>query len=167
MMKISFVVARDEQYGIGKENNLLCHLPADLKYFKALTTGHCILMGRRTFESIGRPLPGRTNMVITRDKNARIEGCEVFNTADEAIAFARSKNETELFVIGGGMIFRDLFNLADKLYVTLIHHSFHADTFFPVPNPEDWELVRSEAHHADEKNSYDYTFEVYTRRILM
>ncbi len=163
-MLVSFIVACDEKDGIGLNNRLLCHLPADLTYFKQTTTGHSIVMGRKTYESIGRPLPGRTNIVLTSDKNLRIEGCVVVHSIEAAIDYARNNNEKELFITGGGAIFKQAFPLADKLYITRIHHSFEADTWFPPFDKNEWTLIRNENHASDEKNAYGYSFEVYERK---
>lgn len=160
-MKISMIVACDLDNGIGLNNALLCHLPADLKYFKNTTAGHCILMGRKTFESIGRPLPNRTNLVLSRRMELVPEGLHLFSEVNEALAFAGNRGEQEIFVIGGGALYAALFERADRIYLTRIHHHFQADTFFPAMDPGRWELVSSEPHQADEKNLYDYTFEIY------
>lgn len=166
-MIISLIVAVDKEGGIGKNNQLLCHLPADLKYFKKTTTGHTIVMGRKTYESIGRPLPGRTNIVISRDHTLNIEGCIVKPNIESAIAYAKDLNETELFITGGGTIYELTLALADKVYLTQIEETFHADTYFPSLHQEDWELVHNEPHSRDEKNEFDYTFKVYQRKIVM
>lgn len=160
-MKISIIVAADEQNGIGKNNELLCHLPADLKYFKNLTTGHSILMGRKTYESIGKPLPNRTNIVISRNTNF-IEGCFVFNTIEAGIAYAKTLNETELFIIGGDSIYVQVLNESDTIYLTRTHHVFEADAFFPLLE-SNWKLSSEIKNLADEKNKFDYSFQVFER----
>lgn len=165
-MIISLIVVVDEKNGIGKNNQLLCHLPADLKYFKQITYGHHILMGRKTFEALGKPLPNRTNIVISRTTNS-IEGCVVKPTLEEGIDFAKANNEQELFITGGGIIFDLALKLADKMYITQIHHSFDADTFFPHFDKHDWKELKNEFHKADEKNLYDFSFIVYHRKIVM
>lgn len=129
-MLISIIVIADENNGIGKNNQLLCHLPADLKYFKQTTLGHTIVMGRKTFESIGKPLPGRTNIVISRQTDLAIEGCLVLPHLGDAINHAKASGETELFITGGGTIYELTLPLADKVYLTRLHHQFDADTFF-------------------------------------
>jgi len=161
-MKISLIVAADEQNGIGKNNELLCHLPADLKYFKKLTTGHAILMGRKTFESIGKPLPNRTNIIISRNTNT-IEGCHVFNSIEAGIEFAKTLNETELFIIGGDSIYQQSLALTHTVYLTRIHHTFHADAYFPELEENNWRLLQSAEQMADEKNKFDYSFQVFER----
>lgn len=162
-MIISLLLAADEQNGIGINNQLLCHLPADLKYFKQITTGHCIAMGRKTFDSIGKPLPNRTNIVITRNKDLVIEGCVIAGSLEEAIGYAREQNETELVIIGGGVIFKESLPIADKIYLTRIHHTFEADTFFPELNEAEFKLVKDEYHEPDEKNKYPFSFQVFER----
>jgi len=160
-MKISMIVAADEENGIGKNNELLCHLPADLKYFKNLTTSHAILMGRKTYESIGKPLPNRTNIVISRNTNS-IEGCHVFNNIEAGINFAKSLNETELFIIGGDSIYQQSLALTHTIYLTRTHHIFEADAFFPSLE-NDWKLIKETNHLADEKNKFDYSFMVFEK----
>jgi dihydrofolate reductase len=161
-MILSLIVIADENNAIGNQNQLLCHLPADLKYFRATTTGHHIVMGRKTFESVGRPLPNRVNIVISRTPGLAIEGCVVKPTLEEAIAFANAAGETELFITGGGTIYKQSIDMADKIYLTRIYHSFAADTFFPDLG-EEWKLTKDEVHEADEKNPYGYSFQVYVK----
>jgi dihydrofolate reductase len=156
-------VAADENNGIGKNNQLLCHLPADLKYFKNLTTHHAILMGRKTFESIGKPLPNRTNIIISRS-DLNIEGTYCFKSIDEGISFAKSQNETELFIIGGDSIYKQSMDVLNTVYLTRIHHSFEADAFFPALQEEYWQLNQNEFHAADEKNKFDFSFQTYNRK---
>lgn len=155
------IVAADEQNGIGKNNQLLCYLPADLKYFKTLTTGHAILMGRKTFESIGKPLPNRVNIVISRNVSV-IEGCVVFDTIAAGIEYAKSLNETSLFIIGGDSIFKQSLGQTDVVYLTRIHHTFEADTFFPALDSS-WKLEQETPCKADEKNKFDYTFQTFAK----
>ena len=156
-------MAADENNGIGKNNQLLCHLPADLKYFKTLTTHHAILMGRKTFESIGKPLPNRTNIIISRS-DLNIEGTYCFKSIDEGISFAKSQNETELFIIGGDSIYQQSMDVLNTVYLTRIHHSFEADAFFPDLQEEYWQLNQNEFHAADEKNKFDFSFQTYNRK---
>lgn len=159
---ISFVVAMDQNRVIGKENQLPWHLPADLKYFKKVTTGHTIVMGRKTFESIGRPLPNRRNVVLTRDEQYEAEGCEVVNTIEEVLSIARK--EEECFVIGGTEVFMLFWDHVDRLYVTYIDESFEGDTFFPEIDRAEWEIVGVEEGVVDEKNRYRHEFRTYERR---
>jgi dihydrofolate reductase len=155
-MIISIVVAIAENNAIGKDNQLLWHLPADLKFFKNTTSGKSIIMGRKTYESIGRPLPNRRNIVISTQKGLMIEGCEVVHSIEEAIE--KCKGEGEICIIGGGNIYKQAFHLCNKIYLTLVHHSFDADTFFPELNPSEWKEVWREDHQADEKNKFNYSF---------
>jgi dihydrofolate reductase len=161
-MIISLLVAADKQNGIGKDNQLLCHLPADLRYFKTVTSGHHIAMGRKTYDSVGRPLPNRTNIVITRNPDLQVEGCVMATSIEEAVRYAEEHNETELFIIGGGIIFEQSLHMADRVYLTQIHHTFESDTFFPALDTT-WKLTKDERHAADEKNAYDYSFRVFEK----
>lgn len=159
-MLISLIVATDENDAIGNQNQLLCHLPADLKYFKQTTSGHHIVMGRKTYESIGKPLPNRVNIVLSANPDLRLEGCEVVSSLMEAIDLAKHAGETELFITGGGTIYNQALGMAHRVYLTRIHHTFEADTYFPKLGHA-WRLVKQEHHIADEKNAYAYTFELY------
>jgi dihydrofolate reductase len=161
-MLISLIVVADTQNAIGYKNQLLCHLPADLKYFKALTLGHHIAMGRKTYESIGKPLPNRTNIIISTNPDLVIEGCVTVTSIEQAIQIAKAANETELFIIGGGIIFKQVLGISDKIYLTRIFHQFEADTFFPELGNE-WKLTVDDKHEADEKNKFDYSFQVYEK----
>lgn len=161
-MLVSLIVAVDLNNGIGKSNGLLCHLPADLKYFKQTTSGHHIIMGRKTYESIGRPLPNRTNIIISSNKDLSIPGCIVMHSLQAAIDYASSQGENEVFITGGGTIYSEALPLAEKICLTRIQHVFDADTFFPQLD-NNWKLVKSEHHPADEKNVYAFTFETYSK----
>ncbi|MDO8584898.1 MAG: dihydrofolate reductase [bacterium] len=158
---LSFIVALDNRRGIGLKNGLPWTLPADLRHFKEVTMGHPIIMGRKTHESIGRALPGRKNIIITRQKDFVAPGCEVVQSFDEALVRA---GEGEVFVIGGGEIFAAVLPRAQKLYVTEVNHAFQADVYFPEFNKNEWREVSREPHAADEKNPYAYSFVVYERR---
>lgn len=162
--EIAIIVALDEQNGIGRKGGLLCHLPADLKHFRELTTGHTIIMGRNTYESLPKgALPNRTNIVITSGRVNNYPGCIVVRSVDEALDCC--KNDETAFIIGGGKLYLSTLHLADKLYLTRIHHTFEdADTFFPEFNLEEWELVHEEVYKADKKHQYDYTFLTYMRK---
>lgn len=161
---ISIIVAIAENYAIGKKGDLLCHLPADLKHFKEITTGCTVLMGERTFFSLPKhPLSNRRNIVLTDVAGKTFEGAEAVYSLDELVA--KVLPEEEAFVIGGGMVYRQMMPRADKLYITHIHHSWEdADTFFPEINESEWQLATSERHEADEKNPYAYTFCTYNKR---
>ncbi|WP_316802829.1 dihydrofolate reductase [Pedobacter nototheniae] len=160
---LSIAVAVGENYAIGKNNQLLWHMPADLKFFKQTTSGHTVIMGRKTFESVGKPLPNRRNIVITRDTTLKIEGVEVVNSLDEAISISKDE-EKDVFIVGGAEIYRQALPKTDTLFLTTIHHNFDADTFFPEIDRNEWKVLSSEPHKADEKNKYDYTFEVLARK---
>ncbi|MCM3588651.1 dihydrofolate reductase [Mesobacillus maritimus] len=160
---ISLIWAMDEKRVIGSYNKLPWHLPEDLKFFKRVTMGHPIVMGRKTYESIGKPLPGRENIIITRDRQFKCEGCTVFHSIDELIAFTLNKDE-EVFVIGGAEIFKEVIQHADRLYLTIIHHQFEGDTYFPVFHMDEWELDSRQMGIKDEKNPYDYEFLLYKRK---
>lgn len=154
----SIIVAADENNAIGKDNNLLCYLPNDLKYFKSVTQGYPVIMGRKTFESLPKgALPNRRNIVITRNKGLHFDSCEMVSSIEEAIELC--KDEPMIFFIGGGTIYREAMKIADKLYLTRIHHVFEgADTFFPEINPEEWVLVGQEDHQPDDRHKYGYSF---------
>ncbi|WP_297086837.1 dihydrofolate reductase [uncultured Draconibacterium sp.] len=153
---ISIIVAIAENFAIGKNNDLLFHLPNDLKRFKAITSGHTIIMGRNTLLSLPKwPLPNRRHIIITDKKEDVFEGCETVFSIEEAIE--KVKNEEEAFIIGGGMIYRQFFPLAGKLYLTLVHQPFEADTFFPEIDYQNWkELNREDLY--DEKNDFNYSY---------
>ena len=161
---LSLLVATDENNVIGKDNKLPWHLPNDLKYFKNLTWAMPILMGRKTFDSIGKPLPGRKSIVITRSKDWKHEGVEVVHSIEEAFEKAKQAGVKEIFVIGGAEIFKTSFDQAFRIYRTLIHHSFKGDVYFPELKQTDWELVSKRNCSADEKNLFAHTFQVWERR---
>ncbi len=160
-MVVSIIVAMAENNVIGRDMDLPWHISADLKRFKALTMGHHIVMGRKTYESIGRLLPGRTTVIITRQENYQVEGAVVVHSLEEAQAVASA--DSELFIIGGGQIYELALSSADKLHVTRVHTEVDGDTRFPHVQWDDWTLVNTERHSADEKNDYDYTFESYQK----
>ena len=165
-MIISLIAAVAENNVIGKDNNLPWHLPTDMKYFRDTTMGHCVIMGRKNYDSIPlkyRPLDGRTNIVVTRQKDFKAENCIVVNSVEEALAIAREKNETEAFIIGGAEIFKQTMDIADRIYYTLIHHSFDGDVFFPELNPGKWKLASKKDVPADAKNKFPFSFGVYER----
>ena len=163
-VNISIIVAIGENNEIGRNNDLLCHLPADLKRFKELTTGHTIVMGRKTFESLPKgALPNRKNIVLTRNKNLSFNNCQMYASLPEIID--NQKDNADLFIIGGGSIYKQALPLANKLYLTKIHAAFDdADAFFPEINYEKWEEINREEHKADEKHAYNYTFLMYKRK---
>jgi len=155
-MKISLLVAMSENNVIGKDNQLIWHLPEDLKLFKRLTMGHHMIMGRKTFESIGKLLPGRTTIIITRDKSYTHPGSLIAYSLDEALDLA--KNDDEVFIIGGGQIFKESLDIADKIYLTQIYHHFEGDVYFPEIDFSKWKRIKREDHEPDEKNPYFYSF---------
>lgn len=158
---ITLIAAVAENNALGKDNQLLWHLPDDFKRFKNITSGHYIVMGRKTFESFPKPLPNRTHVIITRQNDYAPEGCLIANSLREAIALC--PKEEEVFIIGGGEIYKQSIALADKLDITRVHHSFEADTFFPEIESSDWLLAETEFHAKDEKHAYDFTFQTYLR----
>ncbi|MDQ0162784.1 dihydrofolate reductase [Bacillus alveayuensis] len=160
---ISFIFAMDRNRLIGQNNQLPWHLPADLKYFKNMTMGHKIVMGRKTFESIGRPLPGRENIVLSTNRHFHPEGCQVFYSMDEFLTFANKHQEEEIFVIGGANIFEKLLPYADRLYITEIDEQFTGDTYFPPFNLEEWKKISSIEGTVDKKNIYPHRFVIYER----
>lgn len=161
-MKISLIVAKSKNNVIGKNNQLPWHLPADLKHFKEITMGKPIIMGRKTFESIGRPLPGRRNIVISRDKALSIPGCDIFHSIDDV--FEAVKTEKEIMIIGGADLFSQCLSRADCIYLTVIDAEFDGDTFFVDLSAHEWKLISEEKFSADEKDKYAYSFLKYERR---
>jgi dihydrofolate reductase len=160
-MRCSLIVAMSENRVIGRRGGLPWHLSADLRRFKRLTMGHHILMGRKTFESIGRPLPGRTSIVISRQAGYQPEGALLANSIDAAKQLAG--DDDELFFIGGGEIYRQVLPAVDRIYMTLVHAEVEGDTFFPPLSMAQWRVTEETRHPADEKNPYDLTFLVYDR----
>ena len=159
---ITLIVAMGKNREIGKENQLLWHLPKDLKHFKELTSGHPIIMGRKTYESIGKPLPNRTNIVISRKNDWFEEGILIVGSIKEAVKFAKKIDE-EVFILGGGNIYEQTIDFADKLEVTLVDAVLDADTFFPKINEKVWQKTNEEYHQKDEKNEFDFCFQTFER----
>ncbi|PWF44687.1 dihydrofolate reductase [Massilia glaciei] len=158
--QLTIVVAIDAERGIGVNNTLPWRLPEDLAHFKRVTSGHPIIMGRKTFDSIGRPLPNRRNIVITRNPDWRHDGVESVGSLDAAIALAGG---TPAFIIGGAQIFAESMDLAGRMIVTEIDHTFACDTFFPAIDPNVWQEIAREAHHS-EANGFDFSFVTLERR---
>ncbi|MFP4046634.1 MAG: dihydrofolate reductase [Bacteroidales bacterium] len=152
---LSMIVAAAENNAIGKDNKLLWHLPDDLKHFKNTTKGHHIIMGRKTFESNGRPLPKRTNIIITKNKDFTADGCLIVHSIDEALEIA--KNDNEPFIIGGETIYRQAMPLAERIYLTRVHTEIEGDTFFPEIDENEWEEKSREYHEKDEKHPYPFS----------
>lgn len=163
MTKLSLIVAMDENRLIGSNNGLPWHLPADLAFFKRNTMGKPIIMGRKTFESIGKPLPGRRNIVVTRDPNFNAEGCEVANSIDAAIDLCQ--NDAEIMLIGGASLYQQSFDRATDLYITRIHHRFAGDTWFPDFDESEWKIENREYFDADQSNRHAYSFIKFVREI--
>lgn len=159
---LSSIVAVAENNVIGKDNDLIWKLPRDMRHFKETTTGHYIIMGRKTFESNGRPLPNRTNVIITRDKNYKADGCVIANSLEDAIKEAKS--DSEAFIIGGGVIYELAMPFVDRIYLTKIHHSFEGDTFFPELNMDEWNITQERFFEPDEKNKYPFTILTLDRK---
>ncbi|PKQ63714.1 hypothetical protein BZG01_15475 [Labilibaculum manganireducens] len=161
-MNVSIIVAVSRNQVIGKDNQLIWKLSADLKRFKALTTGHTIIMGRKTFESIGKPLPNRTSVIITGQADYVAEGCVVVNSLEEALE--KFSDQEEVFIIGGGTIYKEALAKANKIYYTKVHKDFEGDTFFPVLDLKEWKSVNREDCLPDEKNEVPYSFIDYIRK---
>ena len=161
-MRLALIAAIDQNNGIGKNNKLLCYLPADLKRFKALTTGNNIIMGRKTFESLPNgPLPNRVNIVISQNNDYNALGCYIAHDLNQAIEFC--DKDKECFIIGGEQIYKMFIEVADTLYITRINHKFDADTFFPEIDKGKWHLEEHIPYNSDEKNIYPHTFMTYSR----
>lgn len=157
-MIIALIVAVDEQGGIGYRGELPWKLSADLKHFKKLTMGHHLIMGRKTYQSIGKPLPGRTMIVLSRDEGFQAEGCLVAHSLEEGLALAEDRGEDQVFVIGGSSVFQASLPLADELFLTLVHTSVQADTFFPPFDESRWQVIGESFQPADENNQYPHTY---------
>ena len=158
---ISIIVAVAQNGVIGDKNSLLWHISEDMRFFKRITSGHPVIMGRKTYESLGRPLPNRTNVVISRTQTA-IEGCKVASSLEEAIAMF--PNEEEVFVIGGAQIYALALDIADKFYLTRVGHDYEGDTSFPEWKSNEWQLISKEDYERGEKYPYPFSFEVYERK---
>ncbi len=162
-MIISCIVAVGNDHVIGLNNTIPWYLPADLQYFKRTTIGHHIIMGRSSYDSIGKPLPKRTNIIITKDPFFIVSNCLIAHSIEEALSLAFENGEEECFIIGGGQIYRQTVDFWDRLYITEVQIDVKGDTYFPTIQLEDW-MLKSEVHNVpDEKNPYHYTFKVYER----
>ncbi len=159
---IIMIAAVAENNALGKNNELVWHLPNDFKRFKNLTSGHHIIMGRKTFESFPKPLPNRTHIVITRQQDYNPEGCIVVNSIEEAIKSCPI--DENIFIIGGGEIYNLGLPFSDKIELTIVHHTFEADAFFPEINENDWKIINSDFQQKDEKHLFDYTYQTYIRK---
>lgn len=158
---ISIIVARAENGVIGDRNALLWHISEDLRHFKTLTTGHPVIMGRKTYESLGRPLPGRTNVVVTRQR-LELPGCTVVHSLEEALALFPA--DEEVFVIGGAQIYAEALPLADRFYLTRVLHAYEGDTRFPAWDEAQWQLIDSESFPCGKNYPYPFAFETYRKR---
>lgn len=158
---LTMIAAAGEGNELGKDNDLVWHLPDDFKRFKQLTTGHCIIMGRKTFESFPKPLPNRRHIIISRNKDYSPAGAEVVHSFDEALALA--KEDSNPFIIGGGQIYKIGMNYADAIELTRVHGRFVADTFFPEIDVKQWKKTKSEFHAKDDKHNFAFTYERYER----
>lgn len=162
MTKISIIVAAAENDVIGKDNRLLWKLSNDMKHFKELTTGYPVIMGRKTYESIGKPLPNRKNIIITRDKDYIADGCTVVNSIESALESAAGSDE--VFIIGGEQIYNSFWNKADTIHLTRVHTTIEGDVHIPAISSEQWKEISRSCHAADEKNEYDHTILTYIRK---
>lgn len=167
-MKVSMIVAVGANGAIGKENKMLWHIPEDFKYFKETTMGKPMIMGRKTFDSIGRPLPGRLTIVITRDENWSYDGVKVVHDLDSALAAAfaeaEAKNAEEVMVVGGAQIYQQAMERTDRIYYTEVHQSYQCDARFPALDKEIWQEVSREDHQAKTEGKPDYSFVVFDRK---
>ena len=166
MKNISLIVAVSQNSVIGKDNKLAWHLPDDMKYFSNMTNGHPVIMGRKNWESIPikyRPLPNRKNIVITRNKNYKAENSEIVGSINEAINISRKNSDEEIFIIGGGEIYKESFKYVDKLYITEIKTKIEGNTFFPKWNKKDWIEISRIYHPKDSKHKYDFDYVIYKR----
>ena len=161
-MTITLIAAAAENNALGKDNQMVWRLPDDFKRFKQLTTRHCIIMGRKTLESMDGPLPNRTNIVITRQKDFTYEGCTIVHSLDEALAAC--PQDEEVFIIGGGEIYNQSIAKADKIELTRVHTTVEADAFFPEIDEKKWKLNESVFHPKDEKHQYDFVFETWIKK---
>ena len=164
IMQISCIVAVANNNVIGKNNDIPWYLPADLKYFKKRTIDHHIIMGRNCYNSIGKPLPKRTNVILTRDPFYISSSCLVAHSIEEALTMAFDNGEKEAFIIGGGEIYKESMHFWDKLYLTEVDLEIEGDIFFPEIDMKEWKLISEEAHEKDDKNEYNYVFKVFERK---
>jgi dihydrofolate reductase len=163
-VSITLVVAAANNNAIGKDNQLLWHLPNDMKYFKNVTWGMPVVMGRKTFESLGKPLAGRKNIVLTKQAGWKAEGVVPVKSFEDAQFLVKEMDVKEVMILGGGEIYRSLFDKAHRIHMTRVDAEPEADTFFPVIDPKTWKLVSQKNHEADEKHKYNYSFQVWERK---
>jgi len=163
-MIISAIVAASKNWVIGKNNEIPWYIPNDLRYFRRMTLGHHIILGRKNYESIGKPLPKRTNLIVTRDTNFEAPGCLVVHSVEEAIAIAKKNKEEELMICGGGQIYAQTMPLVEKLYFTEIEAVVDGDVYFPEIDESEWDLISTERNQADDRHEYGYNFMIYERK---
>lgn len=166
-MIINHIVAKAHNNAIGKDNQLIWHLSNDLKFFRKITTGHYLITGRKNYESIGRPLPGRIMIIVTRDASYQAEGSVVVNSVNAALEYLKDRAVEECFVIGGGQIYTETLAITDKIFLTEVDCTPEADVFYPELKIEDWVELLSETHLKDEKNPLDYTFKLLRRKKVL
>jgi dihydrofolate reductase len=163
-MSISLIVAAATNHAIGKDGQLLWHLPIDLKFFKNTTWGMPVIMGRKTFEEVNKPLPGRTNIIITSNPNWQVPGTQTAASLPQALELAAATHCQEIFIIGGGEIYRQSMHLADTIYLTRVHAELEGDTFFPTFSEADWQLVSNDDYPADDRHRYAFSIQVWKRK---
>lgn len=163
-MTISCIVAKANNNVIGHNNKMPWHISEDLKYFKKVTSGHTIILGRKNYESIGRPLPNRTNIIVTRDKTFKCPSCVVVHSIEIALKYAFENGENEAFIIGGGQIYKQTIEYWDKLYITEIDEEFEGDVFFPEVNYKEWKLISKQCLNKNKNNKYNFCFNVFERK---
>lgn len=163
-MIVSMIVAAGENNVIGKDGDMPWRLPKDFKYFKQTTIHHPMVMGRKTWVSLGGPLPERTHIVVTRQEDFRPEGAEVYHSLEKAINFAKTLHDEEIFIIGGGEIYKQGMKFADRIYLTRIHQSFEGDTRFPEVPASEWEMIKDDYQAPDERNTHPFSFQVFERK---
>lgn len=169
MINVSLIVAMDQERGIGRDNDLMWHLPADMQFFKDTTKGHIVVMGRKNYDSIPvkfRPLPGRQNVILTKNRTFKAENCLVFHSLEECMTHFKNENNRDLFIIGGGEIYRNALELGivREMYITRVDKVFNADTFFPEFEEKEWDKVKIGDHKLDEKHEASFTFWKYTKK---
>lgn len=163
-MTISIIAAMSDNRVLGKDNDLVWHLPDDMKHFKKTTSGHAVIMGRKTFESFGKPLKNRENIIITRKKNYDTKGAEVVNSVDNALKLAGKMEDKEIFIIGGGEIYKQTIPYTDRIYLTIVHHEFDGDTFFPELDLSEWQEKERKFHNPDERHLYPFTILILEKK---
>ncbi len=164
-MKISLIVAASENNVIGNKGAIPWHLPDDLKFFRTVTKGHPVIMGRKTYESIGQPLPERLNIVVTRNPSYTAEGCTVVTSLPEALALAQKSEQKEAFIIGGGELYKEAISYADRIYITKVHTNVAGDAFFVEIDAKDWHEIGRDPHAADEKHAFPFTILTYEKNL--